>query len=219
MDSKNQNTLNRLIQFLYRDKFGPVIWQIRGIVPFDDILPLVLNGLFNNCTRALINALQKNDSPRHLKSILQDSLASIDRDDFESVERELIVDTYLELANIIDINFKPALNTFMHGSVWGTLLNLKPATKPARIIVQACTDCQAQLETLILREDKKEPDYGWNIIQCNHCGEYNLLHIGAGVKAIKFGRYKTIEELNRQDFTEQEAVRRLEQIRAYRKRS
>lgn len=214
----NQDTIIHLTLFLKRDKFAPIVWRVRGITPSNQMVAPLLTSLFNNCAQSLLIGVEKNYHPRQLKSMLRFSLASINRGDFDFAERTFIADLYSELSEIVKINFRHTLHIFRHGPFLGTLMYIKPMLRPTRIILQYCDDCKSKLETLVLREDKKEPDYGWNVIQCSHCGEFNLLHLGSGVKAVRFGRYKSIEHLNKQDYTAQEAEHRLEQIRYYRRR-
>ena len=89
--------------------------------------------------------------------------------------------------------------------------------KNKKILSQDCTKCKSKLETYIIRMQEGIPDYSWKIIQCDNCKEYNLLSTGPNIKELKFGNYKLIEQLSKQDFTEEEAVIRLNQIKVFRK--
>ena len=51
-----------------------------------------------------------------------------------------------------------------------------------------------------------------------NCNEFNLLSTGPNIKVMRFGNYKSIEQLPKAEYTEEQANVRLEQIKFFRKK-
>jgi hypothetical protein len=85
------------------------------------------------------------------------------------------------------------------------------------ILKVPCANCQTQLETLILSKEKGIPETSWTIVKCKNCSELNLLSNGPDVKEVRFGNYELVEYLRMDEFTREQALVRLEQIKHFRK--
>lgn len=215
-----QTTLDKLNAFRMRDKFSTSAWEQRGLNPSNSEMCNRLQNLFNNCADNLIKATNSDFKPRQLKGILKKGLQSVNRSHYDTEEREFICDYFDQLAKIVSVDFNYNLNSWLYGSILGTLLKissfLKGKEKILETLTQDCTKCNSKLETFILRKADGIPDHSWNIIQCNNCNEYNLLSSRPNIKESRYGNYKFIEQLPKTEYSEEQANIRLEQIRYFR---
>ena len=216
----NSNIVSKLKVFRQRDKFSVEGWNSRELNPSSDELCERLTFLFNDCADALIEAVGRQCSDRQLKSILTQHLNGLNRRDFDTEEREFIADLFYELSKILNIGFKHKLNSWMYGPVLAGLIGIiamiRGKEKVVETLSQDCDSCNTKLETLIFKKRDDVPDFGWDIIQCNSCNEYNLLDKGPNVGYSR-GNYRNVETLSKEEFTEEQALQRLEQIRFFRK--
>ena len=214
--------LDKLTAFRRRDKFSASAWDQRGLIPSDSEMCSRLESLFNDCVDNLIDAVNSNLNPKQLKNILKSGLGNFKSFDYDTEEREFICDYFFQLSNIIEVDFKDNLNNWLYGKVLNSLFKVTSLFKGQEKIIetlsQDCTNCGSKLETFILRKEEGIPDYNWTIIQCNNCNEYNLFSAGPNVKELKVGNYKFIEQLDKKEFTEEQAKQRLEQIKYFRKK-
>lgn len=217
-----QTTLDKLNTFRKRDKFSTSAWEERGLNPSDSEMCNKLQSLFNNCADNLIEATNSDFKPRQLKSILKNWLDSVNSSDYDTEEREFICDYFDQLSKIVSVDFKDNLNSWLYGKVLNTLFKVtsffKGQDKIVETLSQDCTQCGSKLETFITRKEDGIPDYSWTVIQCNNCNEFNLLSTGPNIKELRFGNYKSIEQLPKTEFTEEKANARLEQIKFFRKK-
>jgi hypothetical protein len=219
--TEKQKILEKLNTFRQKNKFSSSAWEECGLNPSDSMLCDKLENLFNNCADNLIEATNSDYTSRKLKSILKSWLDSINSSHYDTEEREFICDYFSQISKIISIDFKNNLNTWLYGKVLNTLFKvtsfLKGQEKIIETLTQDCTKCSLKLETFIIKKQDGIPDYSWKIIQCNNCNEFNLLSTGPNIKQSRFGEYKLIEQLQKIEFTEEQATTRLEQIKYFRK--
>lgn len=215
-----QIQVDRLIEFKQRDKFSSTAWNDRGLNPSSDELCQQLKALFNSCADNLLEAINKKYSSRQLKKVLKNELSNFNKLEYDTEEKEFIVDLFHELSTIISIDFKDNLNKWMYGSILTTLLKINKVLRPEKIIEtlrQPCTKCGTQLETHIMKKEKGIIETSWFIVKCNNCKEFNLLSHGPDVKETRFGNYQWVENLRMDEFTHEQALTRLEQIKFFRK--
>ncbi len=216
-----QTTLDKLNAFRKRDKFSISAWEERGLNPSDSEMCNRLQNLFNDCADNLIEATNSDYKPRQLKSILKNWLDSVNSSDYDTEEREFICDYFDQLSKIVSVDLKDILNNWLYGKVLNTLFKVtsffKGQDKIIETLSQDCTRCGSKLETFITVKENGIPDHSWTIIQCNNCNEFNLLSTGPNIKELRFGNYKSIEQLPKTEYTEEQANSRLEQIKLFRK--
>jgi hypothetical protein len=217
-----QTTVDKLNAFRKLDKFSTSAWEKRGLNPSDSDMCNRLQNLFNDCADNLIEATNSDFKPRQLKSILKSWLDSVNSADYDTEEREFICDYFDQLSKIVSVDFKDNLNSWLYGKVLNTLFKVtsffKGQDKIVETLSQDCTQCGSKLETFITRKEEGILDYSWTIIQCNNCNEFNLLSTGPNIKEYRFGNYKSIEQLPKTEYTEEQANARLEQIKYFRKK-
>jgi hypothetical protein len=110
----------------------------------------------------------------------------------------------------------------MYGIILGTLIKISTLFKRPRKVLetlsQECSNCKTALDTFILERGDEIPDLCWDIIQCDSCNEFNLLNKGPHIRQLRFGNYRWVEQLSKDEFNEEQAIVRLEQIKYFRKK-
>jgi len=215
-----QTQLDKLALFKQRDKFSSSAWNDRGLNSSSNELCQRLTQLFNLCAENLIEAVNNKYSSKQLKTVLKAGLSRFNKFDYDTEEKEFICDLFYELATIINIDFKDNLSKWLYGSTLTTLLKIQKFLKPDKVIEtlsQPCSKCDTRLDTYIMKKEKGIPESSWLIAKCNNCGELNLLSHGPDVKETRFGNYQWVENLSMSEYTRDQALTRLEQIKYFRK--
>jgi hypothetical protein len=215
-----QSKIDKLVEFKQKEKFSTNAWNDRGLNPSSDELCEKLTQLFNLTADNLINDINASPSSRQLKATLKQELSKFKKLNYDTEEKEFICDLFQELAIITNVDFKDELNKWLYGSVLTTLLKIKNVLIPDKIvetIKQPCTNCGTQLETNVMQKEIGIPEYGWYLVKCKNCQELNLISCGTDIKEIKFGNYDYVEGLEKTEYTYEQALVRLEQIKFFRK--
>ena len=217
---RDQHTIERLTEFKLRDKFSVESWSARGLNPSHAEFSGQLTGFFNDCADELIRGARQGNSQRKQKSILRSALANLNKHSYDTEEREFICHLFYELANSVGINFSDDLNKWLDGSFLVGLLKIQRFLRPDRIvrtISRPCTKCGGSLDILVLKRGSGIPDHSWLVVKCSACSELNLLSPGPDIKAMRYGNFQQIDSLPKHEYTLEQALVRLEQIRVFRK--
>lgn len=220
MMQTEQNKIDKLTEFKQRDKFSTAAWSERGLNPSDTALCQHLTVRFNSCADNLILALTNKYSSRQIKSVLKKELSNFNKQDYDTEEKEFIAALFLEITSIVNIDFKDSLNKWLYGSILTTLIKINKILRPEKIaetLQQPCTKCGTALKTHIIKRENGIAETSWLIVKCNNCKEFNLLSYGPNVKQTRFENYQWVENLQMDEYTHEQALTRLEQIKFYRK--
>jgi hypothetical protein len=213
--------INSLKVLLEKHKFSNQEWEKRGLHPSSAEVSAYLDSALNSCLASIINDIAESGSEKRILKTLKAGLKRIDKSALDTEEKEFVADYFYQISQIVDLDFKNELNSWLYGSFLSTLIRLKEIVNPERIVEtlsQDCTQCNSRLETFVTKKEKGIPDYQWEIVQCNDCGEYNLLEMGPDIKMARKGNYKYVEPIRKDEFTFEQAKTRLEQIRYFRKK-
>jgi hypothetical protein len=216
----NKDQIDKLIAFKNRDKFSTQLWNERGLYPPGDEICQAMTKLFDSCADNLIASINHNASKRQLKSVLKEGLSGFNDPDYNTEEKEFICDIFYELTTITDIDFKDDLSNLLYGPALTTLSKIYKFIRPEREIEtlsQPCTNCKADLQTYIMQKEKGLPDLSWFIIKCNKCSNLNLMSLVPGIKEFKYGNYQMVDTLSKEEYTQEQALIRMEQIKLFRK--
>jgi hypothetical protein len=219
IESKEEH-VDKLLAFKKSRKFSDQEWEKRGLNPSDTKISDYLELVFNDIADDLVEAVNNNASIKQLTSILKKELKQLRKSDFDTEEKEFICDVFDKLSAYFGINISDDLNKWIYGSVLSTLFKIGKLINPEKIIetiVQPCTKCQVELETHIMQMEQGIPDYSWGVVKCNNCNELNLISTGPNIKRIKFGNYEWVENLSKDEYSFDQAIIRLEQIKFFRK--
>lgn len=190
--------IEKLTDFIHRDKFSTEVWNERGLNPSSDELCQYLTSFFNTSADKLIEKVKTHSSARQLKSVLKSQLSTLEKSNFDTEEKEFICDLFHELAATVEVNFNDNLNTWLYGSVLTTLMKIQKIIRPEKIIEtlrQPCTKCGTQLETHIMRKQEGIQETDWLVGKCNNCGELNLIIRKSNIKGTRFGNYQWVDTL------------------------
>ncbi len=198
-----------LQNLLSKEKFAHQVWIDRGLNPSSKSICIFLQSELNLIIEELLK-LPSNYKDSH-KIFLQNSLKNFDKYDLESEEKELLVDYFSEISKLINIDIDKNLNFWLYGFDPDEV----PKTKPVEvleIIENNCTSCQASLNIEVLKNRKSVPAL-WLIAQCNNCNHLNLLSIYEGIDRFKNGNFFVFELLRKNEYTLEEALKKLEFFR------
>lgn len=212
------DVIEKLKKIRQKDKFSVTEWNKRGLNPSSTDLCIKMETLLNGCIDELMDCNFKDK--KNSKKVLKNGLLKFNKLDYDTEEKEFIADYFCELADIMKLDFKNDLNSWLYGSILNSLFKLsnlfRKSEKVQNTISQNCEKCKSKLETFII-ETNADIDYeSYSIVKCKNCGEFNLIDFGKGVEKVRFGYYEVVENLNKEDFSKEQAVIRLEQIRHFR---
>lgn len=208
-------TIEQLTAFKNRKKFSPDAWIERGLHPSNGEISAHLELSFNDCTDGLLQALDAKAPLAQIESILQKNLSSLNRAHYDGDEKQFICGMFSELSSILHIDMKESLENWLHGEAM-TLLKLHEKIQSEKGLQgrkQSCTKCNLELETQIIKRKKGLPETGWLVVACNNCNELNLVSLGPGVREAKFINYRWIETLRTADYTHEQALQKLEELK------
>jgi hypothetical protein len=145
--SSKQDIINQIQAFKERDKFSTAAWNARGLNPSEKSMCDKLQRLFNDCADAVLKALQSNATPKELRPILNAQLSKLEANEYDTEEKEFIADTFMEIAELTNVDFSKTLNDWLYGEALNELpaMNLSPGIKALMV---DCTN--AMLETMKL---------------------------------------------------------------------
>jgi hypothetical protein len=209
-----------LEEFFTRNKFSTQAWNERGLNPSDQPLCRTLTTGFNETALFLIQALQLNKRKSQLKSILLKSIDDCKTLGLDTEEKEFAVDLYMELSYVLEIDLRFRLSVFLYGYFLTFSLVFVKFIKPERVrkvLSQLCARCNTPLIAHVMKIEHGIPDRNWTIGKCNNCGEYNLFSHGPNIKLLRYKTYHPIEYLPKEEFTYDQAITRLEQIKYFKK--
>jgi len=147
---------------------------------------------------------------------LKRSLQLFHKSEYDTEEKEFICELFTELAGIVKVDINKELNIWLYGRLSVSaqkLLDLLNSERIIETIGQPCTKCNVTLETHIKIQQEGIPDHCWFVAKCDNCGEFNMLSLRPEIKELKFGNYKLIEMLNKDQYNYDQALSRLEQIK------
>jgi hypothetical protein len=211
MADKNK-LIGKIESFRQRDKFSAEAWDKKGLNPSSPEVCAQLNSHFNFCATKLIDAINLNASVEHLVAIINDSLNALDKNDYDTEEREFIGDLFFELAKNINIDLGKTLDEWLYGAKILSLTNSD--RKIIETLRQPCAHCGIELETHIMQKEDGIPDHSWLIGKCFHCNELNLIALKPDIIEFRFGNYEMITCLNKEDFTYEQALAKLLELKA-----
>ena len=97
--------IDQLKAYKSRDNFLIDDWEKRGLMPSDDDVRQGMNLAVSEFTEFLITQLSGGiTEPAELQEKVQEYFDERDNDDFDTEEREYIVDVQCEIAQLIGVN-------------------------------------------------------------------------------------------------------------------
>ncbi len=208
-----------LEEFRDRNKFSESAWLERGLGYSEPHICEAMHIGFRETADLLISAVEKNASARKMKSILLSSMRQCKRLELDTEEREYAVDLYFELSVIVGVNIKHQLNIFLYGYFIIGLLyifRLVKGNRKVKTIRQQCSNCDTVF-VFGLDEKTLRPANTWLVVQCTTCREFHLAAHQESAQRVSFSNCMPVEMLSKDEYDEEQAKTRLEQIRYFRK--
>jgi hypothetical protein len=104
-----------LSKFKKRNKFSAKAWKERGLIPSNEQLCKFLSNFFDSCADKLVEGLNNKLPEVEIKYLLEKELASLNKLDFDTEEKEFICDLFHELASFVKIDFDKVLEIWLYG--------------------------------------------------------------------------------------------------------
>lgn len=209
---------NKMIQelaiFKQRRKFSFEAWNERGLNPSADSICKTLESTFNRIASSLIEGVKDNTSKEGLLNILNEAIATLDRFEYDTEEREFIVALFVELSVIIGIEFKPQVSTWLYGE--DIFEYSESVDKVIDKIIHTCDGCENLLQILINQKGSASPAT-WMIVQCNSCKAFQLMRIDEKCKRITFDNCQYVEGFTEGERTMDEMNLRLNELKTFKK--
>lgn len=207
--------------FISRDKFSDEAWNKRGLNPSAPEMSSFLGAFFNDCASNLIRKFESDTKTSILKLYLKSSLRSLNKYDYDTEEKEFIFDLFMELAYITGVDIRRLMNRWLYGYVLVFLLELVKFFRRERVLESSkdnCSNCNAEMEVQVLKRGERVTPAPWIIMQCRVCNGYDLLSGGEDSKLTRFINCNPVEYLPKDEYSHEQALIRLEQVRYFRKR-
>lgn len=212
---------HKLYGFRKEIKFSADLWQQKGLNPPSGGLYKYCEMRFNACADRLMTAIDEGADRDTIRQILIQALFSFKRTDFIVGDRLVIGNMFFHLSQILNINIRSEISVWFSGKLKSELVRmiknmvrLIPGTK--EILIQSCRHCFA-LFVFNLKKKHESRKENWLIFKCKKCDQYNLLDLGAGIAKIKFNGIEYVDELQKSEYTEEQALLRMEQIEIFRR--
>lgn len=215
MLSKEQK-IEKLEEFIKRDKFSEEAWNQRGLLPSSDEMSQELSAFFNATAQKLIKNIEKNSASKTLQKTFNSQLATLEKDDFDTEENEFVCDLLYELASLVEVEISEDLNNWLYGSTLDTISYLQEmfeSQKKVEIIEQVCTKCSSMIEFIIKDIDDHTAQTDWLVAECVTCLELNLIPTGKNIRLQNYGTYLVKEQLDGKDYNQHQAIQYLEQLK------
>ena len=198
----------KLNEFISTDKFSDEIWESRGLISSGIEMSNRLNIFFNKCANELLKSKKEN-----YKVCLNSQLKKIDPFDYDTEEKEFIIEYFFELSEICSIDLKNELMKWMYGENITELIKSEKSST-GEIITNSCTNCNGALNTEIIERQKGIPDYAYIIVKCKDCSELNLIELCPDIKQFSFGNYTVETQLPKSDYSKEQALEKLMQLKS-----
>lgn len=204
--------VDKIYSFIQRDKFSKAEWNKRGLNSSSQELCARLTFYFNSSATQLVDAVKLNATTDQLVAIIHNSLFALNKNDYDTEEREFIGDLFFELAGNVDVDLGEVLDEWQHGSKVISLMNRN--RNIIETLSQPCTRCETSLETYITKKENGIPDTDWFIVKCYNCNELNLLTLKPDILELRFGNYKEVAILRKAEYSHEQALAKLFELKS-----
>ncbi|CAD0002010.1 DUF4844 domain-containing protein [Flavobacterium salmonis] len=216
------NKISALEKLKNKEKFSDEEWKNRGLNPSEKSLCIKLEKDFNNLITNLISTIDSIKPNQEIEYIFEDYFKKIESYDLDTKEYEFVVDYFDEIAKNLDIEgigeklnfwtYDTEVYDFEKAEREASEKVLEEERKRHETLSTECRKCKTELVTFILERDDEIPSFEFDIIKCVKCSELNILDKGCGIKRYRFLNYELIEELPKEEYDLEKALKRLEQL-------
>jgi hypothetical protein len=208
---ETNQAVNRLVALRQNKKFTKAEWNERGLNPSSPAIIQSMTLGVNQCLDRLLETHRVNPSKPALTQVLVEGLTLLNRDDYDTEEREWMVDSFAEIAEILSIDIDDELNIWLYGKALAAAM--KQTSKPAPVLRTESVNCPNCQETLSVKVTEFNPDPNstgtYFIARCNRCSELSLVPSSPGAKRLTTENFVGLKPLSWAKYTEAQALEAL----------
>ena len=119
---KNTDLISELLDFKNKEKFSDAEWEERGLNPSSDSVIQDMKTSVNVFIDELIEKLQDKSENPDLEDTFIQSLNQFDLENYDTEEREFIIDNLHQVSNICNLKVPNELNKLLYGEIIADLI-------------------------------------------------------------------------------------------------
>jgi transcription elongation factor Elf1 len=192
------NLINKLSSFKDKKKFELLEWNDRGLNPSENDVINEMKKIIDTFLSELINALKIDSS--NFKNDFLFLLNTVDLENYDTEEKEFILDYLAETSKICELKISNQLNELLYGKTIVDLLveTETKETKPENFVQsfkmdEPCQVCNKPLKSLAI--EKKEQKEYIGIAECFNCKKLTIIHFPNELEIIDIYNYRVIEKI------------------------
>jgi len=194
----NTNLINKLSSFKDKRKFEFSEWNNRGLNPSENYVINEMKKIIDSFLSELINSLKIDSS--NFKNDFLLLLNGIDLENYDTEEKELILDYLEQISTICELKVANQLNELLYGESIAELLveTEKKEVKPKKFVQsfkmdEPCQVCEKPLKSLAI-ERKGQKEY-IGIAECFNCKKSTIIHFPSELEIIDIYNFRVIEKV------------------------
>lgn len=181
-----------------------------------------------SCSDELIEAIENDASPKELKNIFLPYISYLKSLRMgETEEREYMCGTFYELSLIVSVDIAFKLNCILYGFIFTFLTDkiLFPRKKKKivdqdldnDIVEQKYESCEHYFKIRSFHNNnEQENKTSYAIVGCKECGTLNLISVEGDTSSFYFSRVYYLMDILPEDFDDERAKQRFEQVKYWR---
>lgn len=215
-----EEIIERLTKYRQKEKIISSRWGFFDFEELDKEVCLSIEKTINDFTDAMIDLVNKHANTREIKKEIKKRLSVIKKKPFIQNEPYITSECLKQVCRILSVNFDNTLERWGFG--WNVFFLYKVKRAIGRFGVKEikqyiCCNCDFLLEVIVYRRTSEFIEPCYDIIRCKLCKEFNLVDEIPNFKVAGLTGMAWIEQLPKKDYTYEEALVRLEQLRFFRK--
>ena len=211
--SNKMSIIKELLELKTKNKFQLSDWNKRGLNPSENYVIEKVTEIIDSFLSQLIKVLKTNSV--NFKNDFLILLNGINIGNYETEEREFIIDYLFEISNICKVQVSSELNELMYGKGITELETKKELSENKQTkfvdsfkVNEPCQVCEKPLKSLAI--EKKEEKQHIAIAECFNCRKLTIVNFPDELKFIDIYNYKVIEKLI---YTEENEIKLNEKIK------
>lgn len=210
-----QELVSTLAKLRQIPRFTTSDWEKRGLNPSNAKVIKDLTDGINQCLDDLLTAASSGSTRQVLKDILAKSLLSYKSNDYDTEEREFLLDEFSAIGQALSIDLKEEVMIWMYGKEIADKLKA-PDPRFSNVLWTheiPCSNC-GQTLTVKVTMSKPESPKRYFLGTCNQCQAYNVIPFGPQASAMTTENFVGIRAFN----SEREALDKMAELKQKKKR-
>jgi hypothetical protein len=179
--------VNKIDSLLKVNKFDDKAFDNRGLIPSDRQLGIKMNRLVNECLKDILKSSNYGIKPINTTKILDKGLRQFKRNEFDTEEKEFIADEFIEISNILNVDYNENIEKWVYGKLFYSINNhsLNKESEIKDTIFKCCINCQDTIKLGVTSYKEGIPE-NWTIIKCKKCSTSNAIKLAKNIEGISF---------------------------------